>query len=189
MLRLRHVAVLAALSLLPGCKKPEEKVAPGPTAAAAPAPAKPGSPSLSRAAGIKADKTAGQDGPLTGDSADDGVLTLSIDGPISALAVVSVDAAGAISGSQQRDTVVEQQVQPAGWKSLSAHGADTWQVGVEEGGKMLNTKTGALAPLGAGPHKLTLYVGDASHFTSGTHYMVLAERPDHTVVKSNVLTM
>ena len=178
------VAIAAA-----GCKKPDAAPQPAPTAAA---PAPKGAAAVIATAGRAprgkpVDKTAGQDGPLTADSAPDGVIALSVDGPLTALAVVTVDGTGAPDGQFHWDTIVEGHGIPAAWK-IGATGADTWQLGVEENGIMLNAKDGSLTPLGAGRHSLLLYYGDATHAV-GSKLMVLAERPDHTTIKSNVFTM
>jgi hypothetical protein len=117
------------------------------------------------------------------------VIAITIDGPVTALAVISVNAQGEPEGGQQWDTVVEDQPIPTGWRSNFGHGSETWQLGVEENGKLVNATSGSLSALGPGPHNLTLYVTDSGYFKTGHHLMVLAERPDHTVVKSNIFAM
>jgi hypothetical protein len=79
-------------------------------------------------------------------------------------------------------------VNPA-WKVQFATGEPTWQLAVEENGKIVNAKDGALAPLAAGPHSLVLYANDSGTFDKDHRFMVLADRPDHTMVKSNVFSM
>ena len=62
------------------------------------------------------------------------------------------------------------------------------ELGVWENGKAMNDAKGALVPIGAGSHKLSLYASDSGYFTKEHHFIVIAERPDHSLVKSNLFT-
>jgi hypothetical protein len=135
---------------------------------------------------MKADKVSA--GQVAGDGENDGALLLSLEGPAIAIAVVSVDAAGEPEhGAELWDTYVGDQVIPKAIGALP-QGSATWQLAVFEGGASRNTSTGALAPLGAGKHELTLYVSDSGGLGKSHHYRAIIERPDHTLSRSNVFT-
>jgi hypothetical protein len=186
--RLSSLFVLLVAVGVGGCKKPDETGKPTGNTSAPVTAGKAGAATAGVIRGTKVDKASGQDGPLKPDGTDDDVISLTIDGPVSALAVVSVSKAGEIEGGQQWDTVVENTPMPAAWKVSFETGGPTWQLGVEEAGKPLNAKNGSLVPLAAGTHKLTLYITPSGYFEPGKYLMVLAERPDHSIVKSNTFT-
>lgn len=170
------VCVLSLLAMT-ACHKLKGKSAAAGSGAATPAPDS-----------MKVDKVTGEDGPIATDGAKDGAIALTIDGPVSALMVLTTDKDGKPEGGQQWDTYVKGQKAPAAAKPAYEDGDSTWQVGVFENGKLVNDKTGALTPLAAGPHTLTLYCADSGYFTKDNHFVVFAERPDHTLVRSNVFT-
>lgn len=193
--RAGSVVVALVVVALAGCQEPDRAAGRATATAGAGASAAPTTgdkanvATAGRAPGaIKVDKTAGQDGALVNDSADDGVVAVTVDGPLTALAIVTVDANGPPDNLNHWDTIVESQPMPAGWRCSRSKGEETWQLGVEERGRMLNAPNGALTPVGPGPHQLTLYLGDAS-IAAGAKLMVLGERPDHSTVRSNVFTM
>src|SRR4051812_42809687 len=135
------LALVGFLFCAGACKKPGEST--GGTArnvaAATAASAKLGGLTAGPAPNApKVDKVGGHDGPLSSDSANDGVIAVTIDGPVTALAVISVNAQGEPEGGQQWDTIVEDQPIPTGWRSGFGHGSETWQLGVEENGKLVN---------------------------------------------------
>lgn len=169
---------ISALAALTGCPKKNDT---GTTTST-------GGPSTAGKAptSLKIDKTSSTDGPIKTDGNNDGAATLTIDGPVSALALITVDASGAPADGQQWDTVTGKM--PAGWKTSFEEGGSTWQLAVEENGKPMNAKDGTLTPLGPGKHVLMLYGSDSGFFTHEYKFMVLAERPDHSVVKSNIFS-
>ncbi len=137
---------------------------------------------------MKVDKVTGHDGPIETDGSNDGAVSLSVDGPVAAIMLLTCDKSGAPESGQQWDTYVAGQKVPAATKAPYEDGDATWQLGVFENGKLLNDKKGSLTPLGAGPHKLTLYASDSGYFTKDNHFVVFVERPDHSVARSNVFT-
>lgn len=137
---------------------------------------------------LKVDKVKNGDGPIEKDGTNDGSMWLAIDGPVIGLIVLTTDKDGNPEGGQQWDTYVAGQKVPAAVKPPYEDGDATWQLGVFENGKALNDPKGGLAPIGPGSHKLTLYAADSGYFTKEYHFIVIAERPDHSLVKSNLFT-
>ena len=125
-------------------------------------------------------------GPVAKDGDPDLAFTLSVDGPVASLGVLVVDAKGEPIPPGQWDTLVDEQVIPKGWKAPWGSGSQTYQLGVVENGKLLNGPKGELAkPLGPGHHELTLYIGGKT--TAAEHHVIVGERPDHTMLKSNIV--
>jgi hypothetical protein len=137
---------------------------------------------------MKVDKVKNQDGPIASDGKNDAAISLSVEGPIAGLVMLSTDKDGNPFGMQQWDTYVGDEKLPAAAKAPFPTGGTTWQLGVFEDGKPLNTTSGSLVPLGVGMHKLTLYAGDSGWFTKANHFVIFVERPDHSVVRSNLFT-
>jgi hypothetical protein len=179
---------LVGCTLAVGCKKPEGGTTGAPQTA--PAAAKPGQPTVTKAPTfMKVDKVSKGDGPIAPDKENDAAILLVIEGPVAALAVVGVAEGGATDASTIWDTVAGDQKMNAAWQTGYDTGSGTHQLAVEEAGKPMNTKAGSLTPLGPGVHNLILYASDVSVFNSGRKFMVLAERPDHSVLKSNSFDM
>jgi hypothetical protein len=137
---------------------------------------------------MKADKVSGNDGPITKDGSNDGSMWLAIDGPVIGLMVLTTDKDGNPEGGQQWDTYTAGQKVPAAAKPPYEDGDGTYQLGVWENGKAMNDAKGALVPIGGGSHKLSLYASDSGYFTKEHHFIVIAERADHSLVKSNLFT-
>lgn len=136
----------------------------------------------------KADKVSNINGKIAGDGKPDGAVSLTVDGPIIGLVVMTCSAEGTAQGGQQWDTYTVGQALPGAMKTPFANGDITWQLGVFENDKLLNAPDGTLAPVASGQHTLTLWLGDSGYFSKGNHFIVMAERPDHTIVKSNVFS-
>jgi hypothetical protein len=127
-------------------------------------------------------------GPIAGDGHNDAAISLTVDGPVAGIVLLTVDASGHPEGGQQWDTYIEDQNVPPSIHAPFASGGPTWQLGVFEGGKLQNKTDGALKPLAAGKHTLVLYASDNGNFNKTQHLAVFVERPDHAVVRSNVFT-
>ncbi len=114
------------------------------------------------------------------DGTNDLGFVATLDGPVAAIFLVAVDAGGKPDGSFQADTLVGSTEVPA---ELGAKpGSGTSGLGVLEGDKVVNAKDGSLEPLGAGPHRLTLYVAPSPAITAGTKLRVYLQRPDKSLV-------
>lgn len=170
---------LLLLSSAPACDKLGGKkagaVTGGATAAAAPD-------------SMKADKVKDEGGPIGSDGHPDGAISLTVDGPVVGIVLLTVDNDGKPEGGQQWDTYNGDEKVPPSINAPFAVGEPTWQLGVFEGGKLQNTAEGSLKPLGDGKHMLTLYAGDSGNFDKSHHLAVYVERPDHSVVRSNLFT-
>ena len=136
---------------------------------------------------LKVDKVKSSDGPIETDGSNDGAISLSVDGPVRTLAVMTVDDSGKPTDNQQWDTTVGNKPLPKGFEAPFDTVESTWQLGVFEGGALKNAADGTVS-LPAGHHDLVLYMSDSGYFTHEHHFRVFVERPDGTVVKSNVFT-
>ena len=113
-------------------------------------------------------------------------FTSEIEGPISALFLVTVDDQGKPTGQFHADTLTGQDEGP---RLLGSKlGGQTGGIGVFEGGKMLNSKDGALPQLGAAHRRLTLYVASSAAVQSGTKLRVYVLRPGGTVAAGSILS-
>ena len=172
MFRLRIVPPaigLAILSLAAGCNKGGLKAEPADD-------------------NFKLDWVSPHDGKIEKDGANDAALDVTIDGPVASIILMSVDEkTGAAANGQQWDTLVENDVVPKASGSTFMTGGSTWQLGVFENGGIKNTGSGALSPLGSGPHKLKLFLSDNGQLRT-LKYVVVAMRPDGTAVRSSVFS-
>ena len=132
------------------------------------------------------DRVGPSDGALSPDGTNDLGFVAQVDGPIGAVFLVAVDSSGKPTGTFQADTLVGESESPA---ELGAKpGSGTSGLGVFEGEKALNTKDGALDTIGAGPHRLTLYVAPSAAIAVGTQLRVYAQRPDKSLVAGGTVT-
>lgn len=131
------------------------------------------------------DRVGADDGALHPDGVKDLSFLAQTDGPVSAVFLVSVDDQGKPTGLYQADTLVGDQPGPAELGGRS--GGTTSGIGVAETGTLLNAKDGSLAPLGAGPHRLTLYVAESATLKAGTKLRVFFQRPDRSLVAGGTL--
>ena len=84
-----------------------------------------------------------RDGVLAPDGKNDAAIDLTIDGPIASIILMSVDEkTGKATGSQQWDTLVENDVVPKATGSDFVTGGSTWQLGVFEKGGIRNDGAG-----------------------------------------------
>ena len=132
------------------------------------------------------DRVGADDGALHPDGVKDLAFVAQVDGPVSAVFLVSVDEHGKATGQYQADTRVDDGPGPA--ELGGRPGGTTSGIGVVEGGKLLNAKDGSIPSLGAGAHRLTLYVAESATLTPGTKLRVYFLRPDHTLVAGGSTT-
>jgi hypothetical protein len=135
------------------------------------------------------DRVSTADDGLEADGELDAVLSAEVTGPVTALLLVSVNDAGEHLFDEVWDTIVGTSEFPT---EIGAHfetGGETWVLGVEENGVMLNRADGSLAPLSAGPHALTLYASslDVVPIRGGFHYRLVALMADGTLVYGPVV--
>lgn len=110
------------------------------------------------AASGKVDKVGPRDGAFTPDGLNDLVFGAVLDGPATAIVIVSVDASGVANGAFYADTYVGEQVPPLEVSGDVKLGRESFGIGVYEGDVLLNAKDGSLPMLTAGRHELTLHV-------------------------------
>lgn len=132
------------------------------------------------------DRVGPRDGALAPDGTNDLGFVSELQGPISALFLVAVDDAGKPSGAFQADTLIGDSASP---EELGAKpGNGTSGLGVFEADKPLNTKEGALDAIGAGPHRLTLYIAPSAALAAGSKLRVYALRADNSLVAGETIT-
>ncbi len=179
-------STLAALALalaLAACGGEGATAAP----AAAPSPALSAAMTLERSPDSgQVDRVGADDGALHADGVKDLSFVTQVDGPLVSVFLVSVDDQGKPTGQYQADTLVGDQ---AGPPELGGRpGGTTSGLGVVDGGRLLNAKDGSLAPLGAGPHRLTIYVAESATLKPGTKLRVYFQRPDRSLVAGGIVT-
>ena len=136
---------------------------------------------------LKVDKIGGSDGSLKPDGTMDAAFTADVEGPILSIFVVTTDATGTPDGNYQWDTVVATQDMPPEMKGVVKTGGMTGGVGVFENGQPINKPDGSL-PTITGTHKYDLYVSNTGAFQPGAHFRIMAEQPDHTMLKGPIVT-
>ena len=132
------------------------------------------------------DRVGPDDGALWPDGVKDFSFVTQVEGPITAVFLLSVDDQGAPTGQFQADTLVGDQRGPAALGGRQ--GGGTSGIGVVEAGKVLNMKDGSLPPLAAGPHRLTLYVAQTATLTLGLKLRVHFLRPDQSLLSGATAT-
>jgi len=100
------------------------------------------------------DRVGAADGALSPDGNMDLSFHCIVDGPVTALFLVTVDEAGTPTGAFQADTLTGAAESP---RELGARsGAGTVGLGVAMGNRLLNAPDGSLPPLGEGTHDLVV---------------------------------
>ncbi len=180
--------LLAVAMLIPACGGEGAAVAPVVPASATTAAATVGGAlTLERSPDSgQVDRVGADDGALHPDGVKDLAFVAQVDGPISAVFLVSVDEHGKATGQYQADTLVGDQAGPADLGGRA--GGTTSGIGVSDGGQLVNAKDGSLAPMGAGAHRLTLYVAESATLKAGTKLRVFFLRPDRSLVAGGTLT-
>lgn len=135
---------------------------------------------------LKVDKVGGSDGALKPDSSPDLAFEAEVEGPITAVFIISTDAKGAPNGEYQADSIVGLDELPKDFPLAVRAGMLTAGVGVWEGGKMLSRPDGSIEPIGPGPHKLSIYVASTGVLAPGGHVRLMVLRSDKTVAEGPV---
>jgi len=132
------------------------------------------------------DRVGPDDGALKADGVKDLSFVCQVQGPLSAIFLVSVDDKGAPSGQFQADTLSGQNEGP---RELTAYkGKATPGIGVVVGDKLVNAADGSLPELAAGPHRLVLYVAPSPAIQPGSRLRVYVQRPDKSLVGGATIT-
>lgn len=162
------------------------KSAPPPTTTT-PATSAPTTPAAKLSAdAFRGDRVQTGDGPIAKDDGPDAAVEVFVGGPIKAIGLLSVDAAGKPFDGQQWDTWVGATPMPAALGVGFGTGGETWQLGVVENGALKNAADGSLAALPDGAHTLTIYAADSGQFVAERRFAVFVERPNGTIDHSNV---
>jgi hypothetical protein len=123
------------------------------------------------------DRVSPTDGAIKMDTRNDAAFDLTVTGPITALAIITCDAVGKGVSNQIWDSLVGTTPIPKGMMVSFGSGSQTWQVGVFEGGELVNNADGTIPAL-AGTHDLRMYASDSGFFKSGTYFRLIAVLPD-----------
>lgn len=122
----------------------------------------------------------GSSGDTVPDGAGDFVFETSIAGPIQALVLVTTDVDGATCCGQQWDTIVGDEPIPATIGSTYQQGSQTWVLGVEVDGVLLNTADGSLPSIDAECSTVRLVAGPPPLELDGFTFRAYVVRPDGT---------
>ncbi|MDB4998114.1 MAG: hypothetical protein JWM74_5546 [Myxococcaceae bacterium] len=185
-------ALVACAASLAACGgDPKEPKVPGPTTTTTTTTMAPGDKTTVTAFAkapdsMKVDKVGGSDGALKPDGNMDAAYSVEIDGPVTALFVLSSDASGAPNGEYDADTLVGGQDIPKDI-GVTLKGHNTAGLGVFEGDKLVSAADGSLN-LPAGKHKLTVYFANTGVLTPGASVVIFAQGADKSVVKGPVST-
>jgi hypothetical protein len=137
---------------------------------------------------LEVDRVAPQDDGIAPDGNVDGVFRATLHGPILNLRLVTADDSGQAEFGQEYDTLVGDEPIPPEFGSYYEQGAETWVLGVAEGGAstLLNASDGS-ATLPVGTHELSLYGASIGFFGTGQLWRLSVELPDHSWVSSDLL--
>ncbi len=141
---------------------------------------------------LSVDRVSSADDGVRPDGVPDGVFTVTVVGPLKSFILITTDESGRPSMEQQWDTVVG--TVPLPHDAIGTHyelGNSTWVLGVMENGKLLNRPDGSIPPLGPGVHTLRLFgsingVAGWPIFEKGTHFRLLAQKEDGTLLSGPV---
>lgn len=136
---------------------------------------------------LKVDKVGGSDGSLKPDNSPDLVFEADVEGPISAVFLISTDAKGSPNGDYQADSIVGLDELPKDFPLATRAGMLTAGVGVWEGDRMISRSDGSIEPIGAGTHHIKLYVASTGVLQPGSgHVQLWVMRSDKSVAHGPV---
>lgn len=135
---------------------------------------------------LKADRVGGSDGALKPDNSPDLVFEADVEGPISALFLISTTPQGEPNGEYQADSITGLDTLPKDFPLSVRAGMLTAGMGVWEGQKMISKADGSIELIGDGPHHITVYVASTGVLSTGSHVRMYAMRPDKTVTPGPV---
>lgn len=130
----------------------------------------------------KADKIGTKDGAFEPDGVADAIYDVDLDGPATALFLVSTDDRGEPNGEATADTLTGADVLPEAISALGGLGKHTGGIAVYEQGSLKNAPDGHLPPLSAGRHALVIHVSMKDLPRSGA-FRLFARFTDGSVVK------
>lgn len=133
----------------------------------------------------KVDKAGATDGAVGADGTKDIACVAEIEGPVTALFVAAVTGKGEPTGDWQADTLVGNQALPIELSLIGSEGKTSAGIVVYEGDKLLTAPDGSLKGLGAGSHKLILYMNDHAATKDGIRLFV--QKGDGSIAKSGIL--
>lgn len=181
--------ILALLAVLPSCKSSDTP----PGGAAAPKVGERPKHATETAAKVTAlaidnenlnvDRISMKDGNVHADGNRDHVFTATVEGPIEALFLVTVDDKGQPIHGFRADTVnghaeLPQELAAAGQVDV---GRMTVWIAVVEDNKFINEGNGKVA-LAAGPHSLRLYVPNTGTLRPNSHLRLYGRAPNGAIV-------
>jgi hypothetical protein len=183
------LALLAVFSALPSCKSSdtppaeEPKVGERPKhASATDTPAKVTAFAIDNE-NLNVDKISMKDGNIHSDGNRDHVFTATVEGPVDALYLVTVDDKGAPIHGFRADTVsghveLPQELAAAGQVDV---GRMTVWIAVVENNRFINEESGSVK-LAAGPHVLRLYVPNTGTLRPNSHLRLYGRAPNGAIV-------
>jgi hypothetical protein len=179
--------VILALVLSAGCKSSDTPAAEEPKAGEKPKHATETTAKITALAlhdeNLNVDRISMKDGNIHADGNRDHVFTATVEGPIEALFLVTVDEKGAPIHGFRADTVsghaeLPQELAAAGQIDV---GRMTVWIAVVENNKFVNTDSGAVS-LAAGPHALKLYVPNTGTLRPNSHLRLYGRAPNGAIV-------
>jgi hypothetical protein len=117
------------------------------------------------------DKVGLRDGLMRADGNRDLAFTATVEGPFTALFVVSTNAKGEPGYGLRADTLTGTDEIPTELGGVVDTGKMTVGIGVVEGGKFINGESGS-ARGGDGLHNLTLYIPNTATLQAGSHVRI-----------------
>jgi hypothetical protein len=132
---------------------------------------------------LNVDKISMKDGNIHADGNRDHVFTATVEGPMDALFIVTVDEKGAPIHGFRADTVsghaeLPQELSAAGQVDV---GRLTVWIAVVENNKFINEDSGRV-DLAAGPHVLKLYVPNTGTLRPNSHLRLYGRAPNGAIV-------
>jgi hypothetical protein len=143
---------------------------------------------LSDADSLRVDRIGLRDGALRPDGLLDLVFRAEVQGPIDALFVSTVTDKGDPTNTFRAYTLVGNQEPPEELRGVVERGSSALALGVEEGGRLINQESGALATLSPERHTLKLYVANAGTLREGMRLVLYATAPGGAVLRSQPFT-
>ncbi len=133
------------------------------------------------------DKVGTVDGNFTPDQTPDLVFDITVQGPVKALFVVTVDKQGAPNKKYRADTLVKDQEAPEELGGMLEQGSFSGGIGVYENGKIVNDGDGSLDAVRPGTHTFKIFVNRVESLGTGGHVRAYVTGPDGKPVASPVV--
>jgi hypothetical protein len=176
---------LPLVALVAACGSPPKTNAPPPPRPAAETTTKVLSLTLSRE-NLSVDKVSMRDGRFVPDGSMDLAFEADLEGPATALYLVSCTEKGEPLQGYRADTIVGHEEIPPELGSVIDVGRLTVGIGVLENGKFINDDGGTLSSLPEGKHHVTLYTPNPGTLRPGTWVRLYARTPSGRLVAGPV---